>query len=95
MFFSELPPFLSDDVFMLMFALYYSSFVGGFVLRVCGSTVDVTLRHVLRWGEDTSNICCYYILCSTFSMLTSPHHTKRNALKKEYLDVMIKKGYKG
>lgn len=44
----------------------------------------------MRWRENTSGICYGYILCSTFSVLTRPHHTNRNMHKKEYSEVMIK-----
>jgi hypothetical protein len=65
------------------------------MLRVCGSTVDVTVRCVFRWMEDTSDICCNCVLYSTVSALTKHHHTNRKVLKKKYSDVTIEKYYKG
>jgi hypothetical protein len=43
--------------------------------------------------RDTLGISAV-IMHSTFSALTSPHHTNRNALKKKYSEVTIEKSYK-
>jgi hypothetical protein len=68
------------------------SFDGESVVIVRGSTVDDALRRVFRWMEDTADICCDYVLYSTISALTSPHHTNRKVHWNDWKMLKKKKG---